>query len=294
MRTTGLLGAVLLTVSGCSTPASRPAPSPPAPFPPDTSSTVGRARLALVAGQFRYDMLQNTTVQIEGGPDTLQSLITTTSVLVVEVTDHSDSTYTITVVGDSLRLETRGPGSLPGLTGPLQVGPVVQGSFTPHAITIENQLADSLCAYGQLVSTTRELLLPQLPTDGVTARTNMRDTATTTVCRAGTRIASQTTRDLTELRRQPQEFALRGQTELAGKGVLRNDSIAVSGSLTSQGTVFFHEGLRLPRRVETQSTGSIQVRLGDSITVFRQTTTQMLQLRPVSPRAPSGSLPPPN
>jgi hypothetical protein len=265
------------------------------PSPSDTSLAVGQVRLALMAGQFRYDMLQNTTVQIEGGADTLQSFITTTGVLLVEVMDHSDSTYTITVSADSLRLDTRGAGSLPGQTGPLQVGPVLRASFTRFAVSVENQLADSLCAYGQLLSTARELLLPQLPIDGAfPVRANARDTATTTTCRAGSRITSQTTRDLADLQRQPQEFAVRGQTELAGRGVLRNDSIAVSGLLRSQGTVFFREGLRLPRRVETQSTGRIQVQLGDSTTVFRQTTTQTLELRPPSSQAPSGPPPPPN
>ena len=295
MRATGLLGAVLLTVSGCSTPTSRTLPSPAVPSPLDSGLATRQARLALMAGQFRYDIVQNTTLQIEGGADTLQSLITTTGVFVVEVTDHADSTYAVTITADSLRLETRGPASSAALTGPIQVGPILRGFFTRQAVTIENQLADSLCAYGQLLSTAREVLLPQLPIDGAfPARANTRDTAITMACRAGAYITSQTTRELTDLGRQPQEFTLRGQTELAGRGVLRNDSVAVGGSLRSQGTVFFREGLRLPHRVETVSTGRIQVRLGDSTTVFQQAITQVLQLRQGSLQDPGAPVPPPN
>jgi hypothetical protein len=280
MQTKELLIAVLLTSSACSTSAPRmPSPVPPSGHP-DTGSTASQARLTLTVGQFRYDLLHNATVQVEGGTDTLQSSITTTGILVVQVIGRGDSTYTVTVEADSLHLDTRGPASAQTLSGPVRIGPVLQASFTRHAVTVENQLADSLCTYGQLLSTARELVMPQLRMDGsLLHRANARDTSITTVCRAGSRITVYTTRDLTDLRRQPQEFAIRGRTELAGTGTLRNDSVAVTGSLTSQGTISFGEGRRLPRKVETQSNGRITVQIGDSTTVFHQTATQVVELR---------------
>ena len=302
MRKTGLITAVLLTVSGCSTSASRTLPLPTLPSDrPDTGLTAGLATLALRAGQFRYDMLHNATLQVEGEADTLQSLITTRGVLVVDVTDSGDSTYMVTVSADSLRLDTQGPAPSPTTIGPIQIGPILQAIFGRTAVTVENQLADSLCSYGQLLSTARELLVPQLPTDGIVSpRANTTDTAITTVCRAGARITSYATRDLTDTRRQPQQFVVRGRTELAGMGVLRKDSVAVTGSLTSKGNVFFRESLRLPQKVETEATGKIRVQVGDSTTVFRQITTQVLELRPgmdslqVPPQDQPTPAPPPN
>jgi hypothetical protein len=299
MRTPVLITAVLLTSTGCAPSASRTLPSPAVPeAPPDTGGTAGPAALRLAPGQFRYDLLHSAALNVEGGADTLQSIITTRAVLVADVTDHGDSSYTVTVTADSLHLETRGPNSSPPPLGPLHLGSLVRARFTRHAITIENQLADSLCAYGQLLSTARDLLTPQLQADGAfVAGADTRDTATTTVCRAGTRIMTHSTRDLTDRRRQLQQLTLRGRTELAGTGVLRNDSVAVSGSLTTQGTVFLQGGLRLPQRVETQSTGKIRVQVGDSATVFHQAATQLLERRPLSdslriPPQPSPLLPP--
>ena len=291
MRKAELIVAVVLTTAGCSASGSGIPPLPSTPRDrPDTGVTRGDTRLVLKPGQFRYDLLVNATIQAEGEPDSLQSSITTRAILIVDVTDHNDSTYGVTVTADSLHVATR-RSSLPEiLIGPVQVGPVLRASLTPYSVTVESQLADSLCAYGQILSTARELLAPQLAIDGaLPRRASGRDTATTMVCRAGARISAYTTRDLSNSHRYPPEFASRGRTELAGTGELRNDSIAVTGSLTNQGSLTFVDGLRLPSKVQTHSTGRIQVRIGDSTTVFRQATDQIVELRQVvdSLQAPS-------
>jgi hypothetical protein len=301
MRKTKLIAAVVFTAAaGCSPSGVRTPPLPPTPRDhPDTGVTTDEIRLLLRPGQFRYNLLLNGTIQVEGEPGSLQSLITTTAVLVVEVTDHNDSTYEVRVAADSLHVATRqlSPQQIP--TGPVNLGPVLRASLTPQSVTVESQLADSLCAYGQVLSTARELLAPQLGIDGSLAqRTSTRDTATTVVCRAGARISAYTTRDLSSSRRSlpnSPEFMIRGRTELAGTGALRSDSVAVTGSLTSQGTMTFLNGLRLPNKVETQSSGRIQVRIGDSTTVFQQTTNQVVELRQAvdSVKTPFQQLDPP-
>ena len=275
--------AVLLTAAGCSTSGSRTSPLPSTPRDhPDPGVTTGEVRLVLRPGQFRYDLHLNGTVQAEGEPDSLQSLITTTAVLVVDVTDHNDSTYEVRVTADSLRVATRRSSPPQSPIGPVEVGPVLRASFTPHSVTVESQLADSLCAHAQVVSTARELLAPQLAMNGsLPQRASTRDTATTVLCRGGARISAYTIRDLSNSRRDPPEFAIQGRTELAGTGALRSDSVAVTGSLTSYGTLTFLNTLRLPNRVQTQSTGRIRVQIGDSTTVFQQTTNQLVELRQV-------------
>jgi hypothetical protein len=287
MRMTEVIAAVAFTAAaGCSPSGARTLPLPSTPRDrPDTGVATHETQLLLRPGQFRYDLLLNGTIQVEGEPDSLQSLITTTAVLVVEVTDHNESTYEVRITADSLQVAVResSPRQIP--IGPVYLGPVLRASLTPQSVTVEDQLADSLCAYGHVLSTARELLVPQLGIDGSLAqRASTRDTATTVMCRAGARISAYTERDLSNSRRNVpngSELMIRGQTELAGTGALRNDSVAVTGSLTSQGSVIFLNGLRLPNKVQTQTTGRIHVRIGDSTTVFQQTTNQIIELRPI-------------
>jgi hypothetical protein len=286
MRKTELIAAVVFTAAaGCSTSGARTSPLPPGNYP-DTGVTIEEARLVLRPGQFRYDLVLNGRIQVEGEADSLQSLITTTAVLVVDVADHNDSTYEVRVTADSLHVAAPQLSRQQIPIGPVYLGPVLRASLTPHSVTVESQLADSLCAYGQVLSTARELLAPQLALGGsLLQRASTRDTATTVVCRGGARVSAYTTRDLSNSRRNlpnPLEFMIRGRTELVGTGVLRNDSVAVTGSLTSQGSMTFLNGLRLPQKVQTQSTGRIQVRIGDSTTVFQQTTDQSVELRQVT------------
>jgi hypothetical protein len=273
---TAVLGSL---ISACAPPASSTTTVPP-PFPtpvPDTGGTTGIRHLAISPGRFHYRVIQNTTIETHGVPDTTGG-ITTTAHLSVDVSPGSDSSYRVIVSVDSVQLITQGAIPGRGVGQVSSLGPVLRASIGTHYAVAEAVLADSLCAYSQLVTAARDLLLPQLPLQ-ISTRVPERwvDSATVVSCRAGTQIHMRMVRELTNLRTDPPTLTLQGTTDLAGSGALREGPVKVSGAIMTRGRISFTRGSRLPSLVETESEGSIIVQLKDSATVFRQKTTQQIQ-----------------
>jgi hypothetical protein len=272
--------ATSLLVAACASSGPRlPSTVPSAPaIQADTQPAQALRRLTLSAGNFRYSLIQNTTIQTEGSADTARNSITTRALLLVSVTPEEGLGYRISITVDSIQLTADGQSSFRLPAGTFSLGRVLEASFQPSTNTAQTVLPDSLCTYGQFVTAAHDLLLLQLPAEINTDLSEPRiDSARGTLCRAGTRIEMVSTRQVRETGRGQPVFDLASTTELGGSGLLGRDSIHVSGSIATQGTVSFTGGSRLPWSVETTSQGLISVRLRDSTTVFRQASSQRLQ-----------------
>jgi hypothetical protein len=245
---------------------------------PDTGTSLSTNRLSLQAGRFQYYVVQNTTIQTEAVTDTTSGGVITTARLVADVSSYNDSIYTVTISIDSLQMTSQGAIPHRGIGQVSSLGTVLQASIGARYLIVEATLADSLCAYSQFVTAARDLLLPALPPQVSIPLPEIRaDTIVTVACRAGSRIQMTTLRELASLGADPLELALQGKSELAGVGMVRDDSVTISGTLTTRGKVSFTRGSRLPSLVQTESDGSITVRLRDSTTVFRQRSTQEIR-----------------
>lgn len=278
-RLTPRLAACFLVAACASSGPGVPntAPSLP-PIQSDTQPIPATRHLTLSPGDFRYSLIQNTTIQAEGSLDTVRNAITTSALLLVEVTLQEDSGYVITVAADSVRLTAEGQASVRSPTGTFSLGRVLEVSFHPTGNSTRALLPDSLCAYGQFITAAHDLLLVELPGEiGAPLSGPRTDSVRATACRAGVRIDMAGTRQVREARESPSTFELVSRTELGGTGMLGRDSIHLSGSIAAQGTATFSGGSRLPWLVETTSSGSISVRLRDSTTVFRQLSSQRIQ-----------------
>jgi hypothetical protein len=252
------------------------------PLPPtvvaDTGARTISTDLTRLPGRFEYSLTQTSRVHRPATSDTLSAAIRTTARLLIDVTPINDSTYAIGASIDSLQMATEG--SAPSRIGvhPSSLGLVLRASLGPEGGRVESSLPDSLCAYGQLVTLAREVLLPQLPTRMPAQLSGINtDTALTTVCRAGTRIEMLVTRQISNPGAGLSQVNLQGTAELKGSGILGRDSVAISGSIITRGTAFLTGGSRLPSIVQTESDGLITVRVGDSTSVFRQTSSQRLE-----------------
>lgn len=275
------VSAVIGLITACAKVPSIEGPVP-APLPTRADSAAPATILRLRQQATRYSFRQTSTVQNVNARDSATSGNITTTAILDFVTDSvdSDGRLSFTVTADSLQIITAG--SIPSPRAmPLRIGPVLRGSTANAHIVAVTALPDSLCAYSQLLTAAFQLVLPQLPIDvslplpGLVA-----DTITTTSCRAGTRIELRTRRQLQGSRQTALALTLEEQVELAGAGMLRRDSIVVSGLITTTGEVVFQSDSRLPQLIQTQSNGRITVRLADSTTVFDQHSTQRLERRP--------------
>ena len=287
-RLRNAFGVLSILITGCTTPGARaPTVTPSVPAEAvGVGPTEDPTELSFSAGSFQYRLRQNTKVHAEGSTDTTSSSITTTALLSVDVTSYSDSGYDVTVSIDSLQMSTEGLIPSRSVADISSLGPVLRASFRGNHPTIETYLPDSLCAYGQFVTAARQVLLPSLSIQITTPLTQVWvDTITTVSCRAGTRIEMFVTRQIKDLRREPHEFALDERTELRGAGLLSRDSVVVSGSITTRGSVSFAGRSRLPSLIQTESGGSIIVQLGNSTIVFQQTSTQHIEQQ--EPRLPN-------
>lgn len=276
----GITAVVALLISACtpSNPRTSPVP-PPIPTPiPDTGVIASTRRLTLVPGHFQYYVLQNATIRTDAVADTMGGGITTTARLVADVSADSDSSYTVVISIDSVQMTSQGAIPSRGIAQVSFLGPVLRASVRARHSIVEMNLADSLCAYGQFVTAARDLLLPALPSQVIIPLPEARvDTMVTVACRAGSRIQMTVVRELKNFSTDPLELTLQGKTELAGLGMVRDDSVSISGTLTTRGKASFTGEFRLPSLVQTESDGSITVRLGDSVTVFHQRSTQEIR-----------------
>ena len=251
----------------------------------DTSAVRDLGFLHLQTGTFKYDLSQRTRIRARSFmPETIPTTTSVTAVLLAAVTPYNDSSFEVNISVDSVRISSEG--SIPSSTIPeiLSLGQVLHASIEGGKTTVEYQLADSLCAYSHFLVAARELLIPQLPIPLSTSLLQAPlDTTTITTCRGGARIETVVRRELRSLRKSPPEFTIIGTAEIKGAGILRRDSLVVTGSVRTRGIASFSSISRLPASIQTESEGLITVHLGDSTTVFEQISTQHVQHRPSEP-----------
>jgi hypothetical protein len=253
----------------------------------DTAATRDIGYLHLQAGTFKYDLSQNTRIRARSFlPETIPTTTSVTAILLAVITLNNDSSFNVSISVDSVRITSGGSIPTSGMPQSLSLGQVLHASIEGPKTTVEYRLPDSLCAYSHFLIAARELLAPQLPVPLSTSFVHPPpDTTTLTTCRGGTRIETAVRRELRNLRKFPPEFTITGTTELKGAGILRRDSLVVTGSVRTHGTASFGAISRLPSSIQTESEGLITILLGDSTTVFEQTSTQRIQHRP--PDAPN-------
>jgi hypothetical protein len=275
--TTALVG--LITMS-CAPSVVPRLPSPlPGPEDPAVSTVPPVTSLTFSPGSYRYHLRQTAEIIAqESGNTAAPSTITTTAVFYVEITRQSDSLLLAVISVDSLRITSQGliPQTRSGQGARLDS--IFQAVLSPTLITSQGQLPDSLCQYGQLVSTARLILLPELAFEpAIPSRRVYGDTTREVSCHAGARLETLTTRQLRNSAKEPTEFSIEQQADLQGTGVLRQDSVVISGSIRTQGTASFPTGGRLPSSILTSSDGTITVQLGITKTVFRQQLNQEIR-----------------
>jgi hypothetical protein len=272
--------ASLLATAAPACTTRTPSPAVPVPIPGLPTADRPPVRyLRFSPGIYHYRFQQRTQIDAEGSTDTVPSIISTQATIAVAVTVEADSSVQVIVSFDSISISTQGSIPSRGFSQVSTLDSIIRTRFSHAGIVVEAQLPDSLCAYSQFVSTARELLLPELAAEVQSpGRRVYRDSVSQHACRAGIPIEFVTTRELHNQRRDSIEFMLRQQTILQGAGMTRRDSLIVSGSISTHGTVSFASGNRLPSVVQTQSEGTIRVRLGSLTTNFRQTSQQEIRL----------------
>ena len=276
------LRSLSLFLAACTSGPSIPAPAP-VPAPVETLQTLPTliSRLHFSADSYRYRFTQTAEVRVLDSIEASQSAVTTRALFLVEISPKADSSFSIHISVDSVSIATAGAIPHSVLGRPLQLGTVLHLIVSPTGMIIESQLPDSLCPFGQFLGTARELVLPELPLGVETPlRRTYADTSIQHACRAGADIRIVTTRQLQDLRKVPLELDIQQRAELQGAGLLRRDSITVSGSVATRGTALFSVPNRLPTTVQTRSEGTITVTVGQVKTVFQQLSQQTLQLEP--------------
>jgi hypothetical protein len=267
---------------GSGRPASLPSPTPqPAetinPTPP------GERHLTFLPGAYRYRLTQRAEIRAAGVSDTVPpGIVTTEALFHVDVSQENDSAIHATVYVDSIRITSQG--SIPPITAPAvtRIDSILHVRFSRILTTFGNPIPDSLCAYASLTGVARLIVLPELALDPeVSARKTYTDTIREASCHAGAHVEVLTTRHLRSLGKNPTELAIEQVAEFQGVGVLRRDSIFMSGTTATGGTISFTEDSRLPSIVVTNSEGTITVQLGPVHTVFKQLTRQ--EIRQVLP-----------
>lgn len=272
--------ACAITTWGCSSPVrTLPAPSPSLP-PSDTTARVILQVLRLSLDTFYYELTQTADIRPESSVDTARATIKTTALFSVAITSSPDSAYELIVSADSVLIAASGSAPLRSEPLPTVVGPVLRVRASNRLSQTEVLLPDSLCSHAQLISTAHEIILPALPME-LTLHRDQRwaDSVRFRTCPAGTVVEALTSHDIRETGTQPAEFTIHSITKLDGRGMLRGDSVIIVGSVRTQSRALMHGSARLPDLIEAQSEGAITIRLGDSTTVFRQTTTRQIRQR---------------
>ena len=271
-----LLLASAACASGGSPPTTVPGPSTPVGITPEPAQAM---HLRFSPGTYRYQFTQTAEITGSGSADTVPGTITTRALIHAVVTSQADSSFAVSISFDSVVVSTQGsipPRSMSQLPS---LGSIVHGVFSQAVTSTEIRLPDSLCSYGQLAGIGREVLLPELAFEAeLPTRKAFTDTTTYRSCRAGIMVDVTTKRELKHVSRGTGEMTLEQESIVQGSGILRRDSIAVTGSISTRGRVSFNALNRLPTLLRSESHGRITVRLGSTITHFRQQSTQEIQL----------------
>ena len=272
------LGALL---ANCS-PGVQAIPPTQGPIATDVKSATDASTaryLRLSVGLYRYRLTGNTHIQPQETGDTVPGIVRSEALVSVRVVgSNTDSSLTALVSVDSIRISREGPVVPPSTTPVVRLDSVLRVIFTPQGNTTEVLLTDSLCAYSEFVTIAQDLVLPKIPNEiNLPTNGSYGDTLTIRGCRAGITIETVTVRKLRNSQRIPVELALQEQSIVQGSGLIRRDSLTVTGSVSTAGTVIFPAGDRLPLHVNSKSDGLITVRLGSKQNVFRQTSTLNLQ-----------------
>jgi hypothetical protein len=260
----------------------RPGSSPtvdPAPDIPSVVPTPVVRQLHILPGTFHYQLSQ--TGEIRSSDDTVSSTTTMYAVLRADVAATSDSSFSIIISADSVQTATQGLIPTPRTSQVIAVDSVIHAVLTPTTITLVSSLPDSLCRYSALATAAYEVLLPALPpVIHVPSASIYTDTTLTTSCPAQIPVRNRTIRQIRSSETDPLQFRITGETEITGAGVIRRDSLLVTGSVSTHGRVSFNTASRLPAVLEATSKGSITVQLGNTHTTFTQISS--LTLRQIS------------
>lgn len=276
-----LLLASIACASGGSPPTTVPGLGIPTGITPEPAEAI---RLRFSPGTYRYQFTQTAEITGSSSIDTVPGTITTRALIYAVVTSQADSGFTVSVSFDSVTISTQGSIPPRGTSQLASLGSIVHGIFSPTVASAEIHLPDSLCSYGQLAGVGREVLLPELAFEAELAtRKSFTDTTTYRSCRAGITVDVTTTRELKHISRSAGEMTLEQESTVQGLGVLRRDSIAVTGSVSTRGKVSFNTLNRLPALLRSESHGRIMVRLGNTTTHFRQQSTQEIRLVSTEP-----------
>jgi hypothetical protein len=244
---------------------------------------VATKRLSLSPGSYRYRLNQTAEITARDSAQTATpNTVITTALFYVFVTQQGDSSYSATVSIDSLRIAAQGV--IPRLgSAPIgRLDSVLRMDLSPALVTSQRQLPDSLCAYGYLISTARLIVLPQLGLGpDISSQRAYADTVREASCRAGAHVESVVTTRLYRGGSQTLELTLEQTTSLHGAGLLRQDSVTVSGLVSVRGIASFAAEDRLPLSILTNSEGTITVQLGLTRTEFRLITK--LEIRRETP-----------
>ena len=263
----------------CATAPSIP-PQQPTGLPSADVPRVQVKLLGVTPGITVYQFSQSADIRPESALDTVYSTITTEALFSVAIVPQSDSMYEVTVIVDSVRITTGGSAPLrrQQIEGgmPISLGPVLRTSLGTRTGNVEHLLPDSLCAYGQVTGAARELILLPLPHPiRLSEGARWSDSSRFSTCRAGAAIETGVFLEATYLGSQrPNQLALRTLATVKGAGIIRTDSVTISGTITSTGTAYLEGANRLPTLLQTESRGTISIRLGDSTAVFRQHSRQ--------------------
>lgn len=281
-----VLSLTLLTTlfCACATGPSVPSGRPDVLPTVDTIPKAAPRILELAPGQITYDFRQSSEIRPESPIDTTYSSIVTEALFLVTITSQLDSTYEIVVSVDSVLIATSGSAPIHSQiiqSLPVSLGVVLRASLGPGSTDTEVVLPDSLCTYGQLASAAQEVTLFPLPYKApLTNNGTWSDSAHFSTCRAGAIVETQTLYDIRYSVNQPNELVLQSVAIVNGAGVMRTDSVRVSGTVTSSGKALLEGDSRLPIFLESQSQGTITVQLGDSTTLFRQDVRREWRRRP--------------
>lgn len=280
-RVFAITAAMVMPLMACTQAPSAGSPVP-GPLPIRSDSATPAVILRLPQERTRYSLQQTSSIENLEAQHSAASggNITTTAILdfIVDSTDISGLSFTITA--DSLQTTTEG--SIPShRVVPLRIGPVLRGRVTDGQILATGALPDSLCAYSHLLTAAFHVLLPQLSAEvSLPLSRPITDTLLITSCRAGARIQLQTRRRVQSSSGDSSTLTLEEQVELSGAGIIRRDSIRITGFITTTGEIIFRSDSRLPELVQTKSDGTITVQLAGSTTTFRQYSAQQLKQHP--------------
>lgn len=264
-----------LTMACTGRPSSSPTVNPVPDIPSVVPTPVVR-QLQILPGTFHYQLSQ--TGEIRSSDDTASSTTAMYAVLQANVAATSDSSFSIVISADSIQTATQGLIPTPRASQVIALDTLIHAVLTSTTLTLVSSLPDSLCRYSTLATAAYELLLPALPpVIQVPSPSIYTDTTLTTSCPAQIPFRNRTIRQIRSSEADPLQFRITGETEITGAGVIRRDSLLVTGSVSTRGNVSFITSSRLPAVLETISKGSITVQLGNTRTTFTQISSLTLR-----------------